>query len=863
MRQLYRISARIAVLILTVCALLCGCGNTELLFKELTAEEVQKWEIGDAVTQTPDMLGLSAMRKIAANGGYTLYFNDRTTEIAVASDNGTVWYSNPQDRLSLDRSSLGRYSSPILVYAIDSTETVKLMNTMDDCVAYGQASAENIENGVRVTYRFGKVTKSPIYPQVLTAERFDEILKTLDSSEQNNMKRYYVEVNYSTVTDAQTLKKLKEMYSNIESLERIYSLKSSVSALETKRLVSYFEKAGYTYEDRERDHQRVGYTEEDKSYGNFILPVEYTLTEGRLNVKIDADGIRSTANMKIESVTVLPYLNTPGGAQSCKAIMTDGSGAVIDLGKIRFSGTDEYYENVYGQNYSLFRNNNTSDKYKLSFPMYGILTDEGAVLAVAENGDATAAVTASPKISETGRGSVGFRFKYTDYAQVKLTSTDTDTVNSYAEKSVNDTASVSYTFIDNGSSWTDIALAYRKSLEDGNMLPKENSAGISAVVRVIGAIDDKAPIAGIPREVIRPLTSFEQAASIAEELKSSLGSVPLVMRYSGWQKGGVRSYAQVSVKAEKKLGESRGLEELNKTLKDLGVKLYPDADIQYVYRDSFGDGFSRKKDTAKFITREYAYKPQYNIANFLPENGGLNAYILRSGAIEKNFIKFMKSAQTTDFSAFCLPYIASDLSSDYSRNSFETRNASRANIQKVLKQLNGKYKVMSEGANAYSLFCMDWAVNLPTESNRHAMIDESIPLIQMVLSGKIAYTASEFNDFNDDRHYILKCIETGSSPYFTVMHAENSAVKETEYDNWYSANFAGLKNRMVSAADEIYSALAPIIGSAMCDYKVLGDGVVQINYENGTAIAVNYTGKPFDTPFGRVDAGGWLSGKWR
>ena len=69
MRQLYRISARIAVLILTVCALLCGCGNTELLFKELTAEEVQKWEIGDAVTQTPDMLGLSAMRKIAANGG--------------------------------------------------------------------------------------------------------------------------------------------------------------------------------------------------------------------------------------------------------------------------------------------------------------------------------------------------------------------------------------------------------------------------------------------------------------------------------------------------------------------------------------------------------------------------------------------------------------------------------------------------------------------------------------------------------------------------------------------------------------------------------------------------------------------------
>ena len=55
-------------------------------------------------------------------------------EIAVKTADGTVWFSNPQNRLDLNASSLGRYSSPLLVTAIDSAETSKQMNAFDDSV---------------------------------------------------------------------------------------------------------------------------------------------------------------------------------------------------------------------------------------------------------------------------------------------------------------------------------------------------------------------------------------------------------------------------------------------------------------------------------------------------------------------------------------------------------------------------------------------------------------------------------------------------------------------------------------------------------------------------------------------------------
>ena len=236
-----------AVLLTAVLAFgLAGCGETPLLFRELKASDVQQWATGESTTLADGMLGLANMTRAASDSGTSLYVNPKTTEIAVETADHVVWYSNPQNRLSMNSSLLGRYSSPLLVTVIDSAETSKQMNAFDDCVKNGQFTIKKISGGVRVEYHFGSIVKTPLYPQVFTAERFQEILSGLSKTEQNNMKRYYLEVNYDTVTDQQSKQSLEKKYTRIGEVKHIYVLKQSTSALESNRISEYLTRLGYT-----------------------------------------------------------------------------------------------------------------------------------------------------------------------------------------------------------------------------------------------------------------------------------------------------------------------------------------------------------------------------------------------------------------------------------------------------------------------------------------------------------------------------------------------------------------------------------------------------------------------------------------
>ncbi len=272
--RLEDIKRTLAVLLAAVITLsFSGCGELAPLFAELPASDVMKWETDDPIQQSNDMLGLDKMKQVANKDGLTLFVNEVTTEIAVKSKDGTVWFSNSQNRLDMNESLIGRYSSPLLVTAIDSAETSKQMNAFDDSVKFGQFTTKTITNGIRVEYHFGRVVKTPLYPQVLTADRFNKLIAGLEKSEQNNMKRYYLEVNYDTVNDEQALKNLESRYTKIKNIKHIFVLKQSPSALEINRINQYFTKLQYTPDMRMEDQAAVGYTDVDVARGNFIIPV--------------------------------------------------------------------------------------------------------------------------------------------------------------------------------------------------------------------------------------------------------------------------------------------------------------------------------------------------------------------------------------------------------------------------------------------------------------------------------------------------------------------------------------------------------------------------------------------------------------
>ena len=225
----------------------------------------------------------------------------------------------------------------------------------------------------------------------------------------------------------------------------------------------------------------------------------------------------------------------------------------------------------------------------------------------------------------------------------------------------------------------------------------------------------------------------------------------------------------------------------------------------------------------------------------------------------------MESVGDIGLGGLSLPYLSSDLSGNYDVNSYLSRNAAQGYSEELLLQISrAGYAVMSEGTNVYALSGLTYAVNVPLESNTHPLLDRSVPFVQMVLSGSVRIAATELNAAADDQYYTLKCIETGSSVYATIMYAESSEVKGTNYEGYYAAGYAVMKpktkKRISRAAHqkEVAQALQPFSGSWMTGHTELADGLVRVDYDNGGAILINYTGSDVQTDWGLVPAVGWM-----
>ncbi len=843
---------------------LTGCAGTTALFTSMTLKDVNTWPTNDQkyVQQDSDF-GLKNMTEMAKDGDLTLYFNEKTTEVAVKTEDGSVWYSNPQNRNSFNQNKLGTYSSQLLVTTIGTTtETVTEENNFEESVQYGQFQVEKQDKGFKIRYLFGKKQNVPLYPQAMTVEKFEEILGTLKStSDQYKFKKYYSLVDLKTIDDPQTKSAITEKYLNAEELGQLRVLKTSPSTIEKKNVLKYLEAAGFTMEDREAQLEAVGYVDQEGVTNYYTVSMVYTLKDGRLVVDVPTDEIKTTGGVIIQGISVLPHWNTLDGMKTSEMLLPDGSGAIVKLGETAASGTSVYQEKFYGRDFAQSQKTNTSEKKNLYFPMYGLSNKDGSMYATATGADATAYLTVNPCTSKTAPGYGGFYFQMVDTEQVRMNAEDTDTVTTYANEAVLDPIQMDFTFLPKtATSWVSIAESYKARLLAEGKLPEAATAEkMPLSVEFVGAIDDIKTVVGVPTEYIVPLTTFKQAEELTRELAEMFPNNELIIQYDAWASGGVKSVLQSKVKTEKKLGSASAMKSLADTVKEVGGTFYPLADTQYIYRNKLFDGFTTTSGAARGILRESAFKADFNVSNFMADEDGFYGYLLSPKKSEQTLRNFLDSYDAKlDTDSVGLTYMASDLSGDYSRDNFVTRNEAKANTEKLLADVSKDRRLLARGANEYALAALDVASELPMTSNAHPIIAYSVPFTQMILSGAVTYTADVWNAEADSTYYMLQCIETGSVPDFSAIAADNSHVKYTKYDQYYAVTFATIKDRMKTVTDTVTDALSDVYGQKMTGYERLSNNAVAVTYENGNGVVVNYGDTELNSPYGKVDAGSYL-----
>ena len=116
------------------------------------------------ITANDDLNFLKEFEVMTENESLTLLIDKKTTEIAVKNKKtGNIWFSNPQLSESMETKLSGkikdRLKSQIIIKYIDPRNTEHIMDNYNDSVILDGYEINKINNGVRISYVFGKNLK--------------------------------------------------------------------------------------------------------------------------------------------------------------------------------------------------------------------------------------------------------------------------------------------------------------------------------------------------------------------------------------------------------------------------------------------------------------------------------------------------------------------------------------------------------------------------------------------------------------------------------------------------------------------------------------------------------------------------------
>ncbi len=774
------------------------------------------------------------MNLAAQTDALSLYFNPDSTEIAILDrHSGKVWRSNPANREGDAKATpfeKERLASQVTIDFRDSIGTLTAFTNFTESIQHKQFQAEGIENGIRITYTMGDMSLGiDALPKRISKQRMEEkVLSKLDEATAK-----YVSNRYFPTKE------------NQDVLERLDTAVSR--ALVLGRMLDAFAKAGYTEEDLAFDDKENGLANAvAASRPNFTIPVEYRLDGDSLVIHVPISQIKESKGYKIRSLALLDFFGAAGTEEKGYMLVPDGSGSLIELNNGKFK-EEIYAQRIYGDD----ENNNVSRRGQVAetarLPVFGLKTGNDAWFAVVEKGESIATVNADVSGRKNSYNSVfaSFAIRGEDILEL-YKGNKVDEIQLLTDTRYEGDVQVRYSFLSgNDANYSGMAKLYREKLAEERVLkPREAGGDLPFYLDVVGAVDKRKSFLGVPYKGLVPMTTFDQAGEIAERLKES-GVSNIQMRYLGWFNGGLNHKIPASVKADSELGNKSGLKKLGEQLQAMGGRLYPDVAFQHVLREN--GNFKPASDAARLINREQSHPAPYNRA-FNAMDSGLGPYYLLSPAKLPYFVgRFLDSYKSYGVDAVSLRDLGGLLHADYRVGRVIFRDTAKNIVTEQLGKLEESYPhVMLAGGNAYTLRYADQLVNVPMSSSGFNITDEEIPFYQMVIHGYIDYAGSPINldDEQNPTYHLLRSIEYGAAPHFQWTYESSSKLKYTVYNTMFSTIYTDWLDKAADIYGRLNEALAGLKSKTIMEHIRYEPGVVEVRYDNGTSLYVNYTDQP-------------------
>ena len=576
----------------------------------------------------------------------------------------------------------------------------------------------------------------------------------------------------------------------------------------------------------------------------FVIPVQYVLEEDYLAASIISEGIEEEVwedpdtdpekKQSVMNVALLPFMGAAGSDDEGYLIIPDGSGALIHFNNGR-TGAAIYQQDVYGRDDALTIRKAATTTYDVNMPLFGIVRNGRALMAVVENGDYQAQLNAMVNGQLTGYSNAYFAVQYIHMeANTIMPGSEHSTDVMLPTNTFRDMGNFTvryYPLAAENATYADVAAAYRAQLG----LKESIADAATQQLEMVASIPSIDTFLGVPYESVRVLTSYEQAAQTLRDFAAE-GLNDLTLRYTGWSKQSVRGKMVTGLDLDNRLGGKKAFDGLRQAVKETGAEMVLAVDLIDIYED--GNGYWSLFAATDSVNSTAKQVPEFLQSTGYQDPEGKPWYLLSPDKVPEAARKLAENL-SGQVDGVSLSMLGNTVYSSFGKTGI-SRTSAGMYWQQALETLSGKIQTLSaKTASAYAFPYIEQVDATPCASSRFEVTDMEIPFYQMVTHGAMVLYTEPANEDGNVRKALLRAIEYGMYPSWRVIAGDTALLSGTDYASWHAASLDAWREEIKNTAAWM-APLGVYAGMQMTGHEQVTATLSVTTYANGDMVLVNY-----------------------
>lgn len=576
----------------------------------------------------------------------------------------------------------------------------------------------------------------------------------------------------------------------------------------------------------------------------FVIPVQYVLEEDCLAASIISEGIEEEVwedpdtdpekKQSVMNVALLPFMGAAGSDDEGYLIIPDGSGALIHFNNGR-TGAAIYQQDVYGRDDALTIRKAATTTYDVNMPLFGIVRNGRALMAVVENGDYQAQLNAMVNGQLTGYSNAYFAAQYIHMeANTIMPGSEHSTDVMLPTNTFRDMGNFTvryYPLAAENATYADVAAAYRAQLG----LKESIADAATQQLEMVASIPSIDTFLGVPYKSVRVLTSYEQAAQTLRDFAAE-GLNDLTLRYTGWSKQSVRGKMVTGLDLDNRLGGKKAFDGLRQAVKETGAEMVLAVDLIDIYED--GNGYWSLFAATDSVNSTAKQVPEFLQSTGYQDPEGKPWYLLSPDKVPEAARKLAENL-SGQVDGVSLSMLGNTVYSSFGKTGI-SRTSAGMYWQQALETLSGKIQILSaKTASAYAFPYIEQVDATPCASSRFDVTDMEIPFYQMVTHGAMVLYTEPANEDGNVRKALLRAIEYGMYPSWRVIAGDTALLSGTDYASWHAASLDAWREEIKNTAAWM-APLGVYAGMQMTGHEQVTATLSVTTYANGDMVLVNY-----------------------